>query len=115
MDETQLSKAVVECLVARGYTTPSEFAYSIDTPDTINNLILGVLRDDEEPFGGVLGNPDAPERAVLMNVEAGRLRRLHAECKTMCGPERPHQALQRANCQLGTWTPHPHPIGVRSR
>ena len=85
-NDIQVSKAVFDSLVARGYKTPSELAYSIDDPETMKMLIMGILRDDQAPMGTVLCDHDAPDPVVLMHVEAGRLRRLHAERKNICAP-----------------------------
>ena len=84
--EIGLSQAVVDCFSARGYTTASALAFSIDSPETLGTRTLGVLRDDDEPDGGVMGNKAPPNRIVLMSVEAGRIRRIHSECKTLCTP-----------------------------
>ena len=41
-DDIQISTAVFECLITRGYKAPSELAYSIDSPETLQTLICGV-------------------------------------------------------------------------
>ena len=75
-----LSAKAKEAFGARGFATISDFSFSFGA-SILDDFILAVLRDDPEPSGGVLGNPDLTKGAVLMHVEAGRIRRLHAECK----------------------------------
>ena len=77
--EVGLSDAAFKCLEARGYNTAPDFAYSAD-PSMLGALILGLLKHDQSPKGGILG-PDLPDACALMHVEAGRLRILHTECK----------------------------------
>ena len=40
LNEINLSEATAACLAARGYTTPSEFAYSIVDAAAVETLIL---------------------------------------------------------------------------
>ena len=77
-----LSGKAKEAFQARGYSTVSDFAFSI-SDSILDDFILVILRDDPAPSGGVLGNPDLSRSATLMHVEAGRIRRLHSECKAL--------------------------------
>ena len=52
-----VSPAVSSCLRARGLETPSDLAFSVPDPESLELLIKLVLRDDEAPEGNALQTP----------------------------------------------------------
>ena len=109
-NDIQVCKASVDSLAARGYKTPSELAFSIDSPETMKTLIMGILRDDQSRMGAVLCDHDAPDPVVLMHDEAGRLRRLDAECKHICAPTSAAPGPSMGPVPLGDLDGPLHPV-----
>ena len=56
--EVGVSNDVTKCLLERGYTTASDFAFSLPNAESLEPLIQGVMSDDQFPMGGILQNPE---------------------------------------------------------
>ena len=84
-----ISQMIGDCIIAMGYKNASDFAFSLPDPEASEALITLALRDGQYPDGGVLQNPDMSNAALKAHPDAGRLRRLHQECKLLTSPEPP--------------------------
>ena len=89
LSDIGLNQMMGDCIINMGYKTASDFAFSLPDPDALEALITLVLRDGQYPDGGVLQSPDMTNAALKIHPDAGRLRRLHQECKILTSPEAP--------------------------
>ena len=62
--EIGLSREVTNCLLARGYKTASDVAFSLPDNESLELLIQGVMRDDQHPNGGILRNPNIADETL---------------------------------------------------
>ena len=82
-EELNISEEVQSCLAARDYKTASDFAFSIPDPESLEIIVKRILRDDESPEGNALNKKDMSDSALKVHIQAGRLRRLYADCKAL--------------------------------
>ena len=77
--QAQIDDPLVEALGARGYTSVSSFFYALSEPNDMEWVIWELLVSVENLGGGVLTDSN-----YSFSPQAGRLRRLWAECSSIC-------------------------------